>query len=106
MAVNERRTFFEMPLEAEGFDRAFSLAISALKRGSMQSIVAEENIQQFSHGRRWNHRANPHTVDGEMKTMSVEWETPFQDIVDGEPGHSTESRGRSLTPTNWAWCCS
>ncbi len=84
MAASERRTFFEMPLEVAGFDRAFTLTLSALKRGNMQSMVAEENIQRFSHGRRWNHRANPHTIDGEMKTMSVEWETPFQDIVDGD----------------------
>ncbi|MBX9803743.1 MAG: hypothetical protein K2Y04_13415 [Caulobacteraceae bacterium] len=84
MTVKERRTFFEMPLEVDGFDQAFTLAVSALKRGSMQSIVADENVQRFSHGRRWNHRASPHTTDGEMQTMSVEWETPFQDIVDGD----------------------
>lgn len=77
-------TFFEMADEASGFERAFTKAISVLKRGGMQSMIAEENIQRFSHGKRWNHRANPHTVDGEMQTMSVEWATPFQEIVDGD----------------------
>lgn len=78
------KTFFEMRREAQGFDQALAEVIRSVKRGGVEHMVSEQNIQRFTHGRRWNHRSNPHTVDGEMQTISVEGETPFAGIVEGD----------------------
>lgn len=79
-----RPTFFDMPVEAKGFDHSLTEIISALKRGAIAGMIAEENIHQFSHGRRWNHRTETASVSGEMQVLSVEWQFPFQEIVDGD----------------------
>lgn len=77
------RTFFEMRREAQGFDQALAEIIRSVKRGGIEDMVSEQNIQRFTHGRRWNHRSNPHTVDGEMQTIAAVGETPFASIVEG-----------------------
>lgn len=80
----ERRTFFEMPVEASGFDRAFTDVLSSFKRGGMTSMLGEQNIQRFSHGRRWRHRTADRTSQGEMRTLAVEWSCPYQSVIDGD----------------------
>lgn len=78
------RIFFEMRTEARGFDQALAEVIRSVKRGGMEDFLSGENIQRFTHGRRWNHRSNPHTVDGEMQTLAAVGETPFAGIVEGD----------------------
>lgn len=78
------RTFFEMRREAQGFDQALAEVIRSVKRGGVEDMISEQNVQRFTHGRRWNHRSNPYTVDGEMQTIAAEGETPFAGIVEGD----------------------
>jgi len=78
------RTFFEMRREAQGFDQSLAEIIRSVRRGGVEDMVSEQNVQRFTHGRRWNHRSNPHTVDGEMQTLSAEGSTPFAGIVEGD----------------------
>lgn len=73
-----------MRREARGFDEAFAGFIRMAKRGGVERMVSEENVHRFTHGRRWNHRSSPYTVDGEMQTVSAVGETPFAAIVEGD----------------------
>jgi len=79
-----RREYFIMENECRAINKAIYAQIQTTRSQNTNSILPEENTLHYTHGRKWSNRANPNSLDGGFQEHSTEWETSFQDIVDGD----------------------
>lgn len=81
---NLRVEFFEMQTESAAVLSALLKVLRAIQNQAINQRLSEENTLHFTHGEKWTSRANPYAHDSGFQAHSVEWVTPFQELVDGD----------------------
>jgi len=76
--------FFDFKTEIDEFDAAVTTMLRESQREIVKQYLSEENVERFSHGRTWTHRANDEIEPGKMQTLSSEWEIQFDDLIQGD----------------------
>jgi hypothetical protein len=79
-----RREYFELEAESQAINSSIVEMLQALQRQAISQKLPEDNTLHYTHGKKWSNRTNPHAIDGGFQEHSVEWRTPFKDLVEGD----------------------
>jgi hypothetical protein len=81
---NARVLCFVDENEIEAFDRAYVTMMRELHKRRISMYVNEDNVLHYSHGANWIRSAREDDEGLQMETLSTEWSTPHQSILEND----------------------